>query len=91
MDRGLPLPVRCCTVTELTRKGDDGSLFGRWEATRLVDGEFLKNRDSAPNEWSRGFRTRRRVEAPGVPGTEGEVDDSCGSQVQLGQSSILSR
>ena len=50
-DRGLPLRVGCCSLTEFARKeGDqDWKVIGGWEAKRLADGAHLK--DGASREW----------------------------------------
>jgi transcription factor C subunit 7 len=49
-DRGLPVRVGCCTLSELVRKeGGDRGVIGGWEVKRFVDGAHLK--DGALRDW----------------------------------------
>jgi transcription factor C subunit 7 len=54
-DKEFPLSVGCCSITELTRKCEDGRLLGGWEVARLADGSFLK--EGALRPW--GFEKSR--------------------------------
>ncbi|KAF9015204.1 histidine phosphatase superfamily [Cyathus striatus] len=76
-NRELPLKVGCCTLSELTRKPSSTTQM-------LADGSHMAQGSS--REW--GFEDievdkGRVVEDPGVPGTENEVDEPAGSQVQI--------
>ncbi|KAI0639358.1 histidine phosphatase superfamily [Trametes polyzona] len=83
-DRGLPLRVGCCTITELRRKPGEAKVVGAWEPKRLADGGHLK--DGACREW--GFedivvRDGKVVNDAGQPGTEHELDEPVGLQAHL--------
>ncbi|TFK41114.1 histidine phosphatase superfamily [Crucibulum laeve] len=85
-NRELPLNVGCCSLTELTRKTDTPSseVLGCWTALKLADGAHLSQGTS--REW--GFQDievdkGRVVEDPGEPGSETDVDEPIGSQVQM--------
>ncbi|KAI0669942.1 histidine phosphatase superfamily [Trametes maxima] len=83
-DRELPLRVGCCTITELHRKPGEARVPAVWEASRLADGGHLK--DGPGRDW--GFqditiRDGKVIDDAGQPGTENEVDDPIGLQINL--------
>ncbi|KAH9849802.1 histidine phosphatase superfamily [Lenzites betulinus] len=84
-DRDLPLRVSCCTVTELQRAPGETRAVGGWQPKRLADGSHLK--DGPLRDW--GFediqtvRDGEVVTDAGQPGTEDELDEPVGLQVDL--------
>ncbi|KAJ7783845.1 histidine phosphatase superfamily [Mycena maculata] len=82
-DAALPMRAGCCSLTEVVRK-PDAAVLGGWEARKVVDGAHLAQ--GATRDW--GFEdieiaNGQVVTDPGVPGTEGEVDDHVGAQMPL--------
>ena len=83
-NRELPLRVGCCTLSEFKRKSDVTEFIGGWEAKRLADGSHLK--EGASRDW--GFEdiiieNGKVIDDQGQPGTENEVDEPVGCQVQV--------
>lgn len=83
-NRELPLRVGCCTLSEFQRKADAKEFIGGWEAKRLADGSHLK--EGASRDW--GFEDitiadGKVIDDPGQPGSENEVDEPLGCQVQV--------
>jgi len=81
-NRGLPLRVGCCTLTEVVRERDEIEAVGSWQAKRLADGSHLK--DGSSRDW--GFEDiviadGKVVDDSGQPGTEHELDEPVGLQV----------
>ncbi|KAF8560396.1 phosphoglycerate mutase-like protein [Imleria badia] len=83
----LPLRVGCCTMSEFSRKHDvpGGKETSRWEAASLASSAHLTDQANL-RDW--GFEdivtddvTRKVVHDVGVPGTEGEEDDTFGPQI----------
>ncbi|KAF9787081.1 histidine phosphatase superfamily [Thelephora terrestris] len=82
-DRGLPVRVGCCTLSELVRKeGGDRGVIGGWEVKRFVDGAHLK--DGALRDW--GFEDieiahGKVIHDRGEADSTLEEDQPVGSQV----------
>lgn len=81
-NRGLPLRIGCCSLTELHRKAGTDQVLGAWDAKTLGDGAHLK--EGASRDW--GFEDieiadGKVVEDLGVPGTENEIDEPIGPQL----------
>lgn len=80
----LPLRVGCCTLSQFSRKHDaiGGQEASRWEAVLLASAAHLTDQTSL-RDW--GFEdvviddvTGKVVHDVGVPGTEGEEEDTFG-------------
>ncbi|KAG8219849.1 hypothetical protein J3R82DRAFT_827 [Butyriboletus roseoflavus] len=85
--RNLPLRVGCCTLSQFSRKRDvtGGQEASRWEALSLASCAHLTDKASL-RDW--GFEdivtddiTGEVVHEIGVPGTEGEEEDTFGPQI----------
>jgi len=75
----------CCTLNVLQRKAnvDPGLIIGGWKAQKISQGDYLTG--GIAREW--GFENvevekGRVVDDPGTPGSENELDEPIGLQVQ---------
>ncbi|KAH9946657.1 phosphoglycerate mutase-like protein [Amylocystis lapponica] len=80
--RELPLRVGCCTLTEATRQKGSTEVVGHWRAKRLADGSHLK--EGSSRDW--GFEDivimdGKVVNDPGQPGSESDIDEPVGLQI----------
>jgi len=83
-DESLPIRVGCCSLSIMERKRNAKKVVGGWDALVVGDGTYLA--DGTSREW--GFddievANGMVVEDPGVPGTEGEVDEPVGCVLPL--------
>ncbi|KAF8591885.1 phosphoglycerate mutase-like protein [Ramaria rubella] len=82
-DRTLPLRIACCSLTTLVRQPEDiAQAVGVWQPRGLAEGHFMQG--GLERDW--GFedielRRNEVVEDPGVPGTEGDVEENVGLQM----------
>ncbi|KAF8640619.1 hypothetical protein AX17_000280 [Amanita inopinata Kibby_2008] len=83
-DRGLPVRVGCCTLSEFVRQTPRAEdTLDVWEPLRLADGSLLSGGSS--RDW--GFEdieieNGKVIDDPGIPGTENELDEPVGLQVR---------
>lgn len=85
-DRNVQMRAGCCSLSVLERKKDvdPGLIIGGWKVQKIADGDHLTG--GLLREW--GFEDvevekGRVVDDPGVPGSENDVDEPIGLQVQL--------
>ncbi|KAF8807447.1 phosphoglycerate mutase-like protein [Phlegmacium glaucopus] len=85
-DRRLQMRAGCCTLSVLERKRNVNSalVIGGWKAQKISYGDHLTG--GVAREW--GFEDveveeGRVVDDPGMPGSENELDEPIGLQVQL--------
>lgn len=84
--RELQLRVGCCTLTKVVRSSNQKQQEegAGWKAVLLADGGHMKG--GSTRDWGMEdieVENGRVVEDAGVPGTEGEVDEVSGPQVQM--------
>jgi len=84
-DRGIQMKAGCCTLNVLQRKAnvDPGLIIGGWKAQKISQGDYLTG--GIAREW--GFENvevekGRVVDDPGTPGSENELDEPIGLQVE---------
>jgi len=75
----------CCTLNVLERKTnvDPGLIIGGWKVQKMSHGDYLTG--GIAREW--GFdhvevEQGRVVADPGIPGSENEIDEPIGLQIQ---------
>jgi len=91
-NREMGIRVGCCSLTEFVRKKTKGAVLGKesWEVLKLADGGHLTG--GASRDW--GFEdieiaNGKVVADPGDPGTEDDVDEPVGCQIEA-QEQVLS-
>ncbi|KAF9241329.1 histidine phosphatase superfamily [Melanogaster broomeanus] len=81
----LPLRVGCCTLSQLSRKLDaDGA--SQWDAISLASSAHLSDQETLRDWGFEDIQTHgngKVIHDAGVPGTEGEEDDTFGPQIHL--------